>query len=424
MTTFPYFGGNPGSILYVPATTYYATATLGNNIGINVTAEIAVSTPIRTAGTFSNYTRKCNTNTISASSTDTFRVGGVNGSETITFPSNTTGNVTDTTNTDTISSGNQVTSQFVTGGTGTSLTSNGTQASFAPSSGSFLVYSTGNSVNHNTNSVSAFNPINGTILPNNAVEANAQTIFRCTGTLERLFVITQTNTRVTNTTVTSRISAGAGSQTITVAGGATGTAEDTTNTDAISSGNLPAISVAKGTGGGTFTSGTGVAFVPSSSQFPASWQNTNVTGNSTLTTATTSYSPWAGGNSIASAGDLITNTRFTTNQTYIQSDLFVYVNSNPGTTSNSTTVSRRNGAVSNLSVVQAFGVTGLTEDTTNNNISYASDQLNNRLINNTDATVGYNSVGELYTFATAGMLPYHQDYTTGNCTDIHGGMVH
>lgn len=399
MTTFPFFGGNPGSILYLPATTYYATTTLGNNIGIGVTTEIAVSTPIRTAGTFSNYTRKCNANTISANSTDTFRVGGVNGAETVTFPSNTAGNVTDTTNTDTISSGNQVTDQFVTGGTGTNLTSNGTQSAFTPSSGNFIVYSTGNSINHNANSVSAFNPINGTVLANNAVEVNAQTIFRCTGTLERLFVITQTNTRITNTTITSRVSAGAGSQTITVAGGATGTAEDTTNTDAISSGNLPAISVAKSTGGGTFTSGTGVAFVPSSSQFPASWQNANVSGNSTLATVTTSYAPLAGGNSIASGGDLVTNSRFVTGQTYIQSDLFVYVNANPGTTSNSTTVSRRNGAVSNLTVVQAFSVVGLTEDTTNNNIAYASDQLNNRVINNTDATVGYNSVGELYTFA-------------------------
>lgn len=403
MPAFFHIGQDIGAINYAATVTYYATITMGNVINLSVTTENFIKTPIRTAGVYSQFTRRCSSNSITATSTETFRIGGVNGNQSVTLPASTSGNVTDGVNTDTISSGNLISSQFVIGATGTTLTSSGTSAVFTPTSGNYITYSSGQTSNHTTNSATAFNAINGSLLANNAVEANAQTMFRCTGTLNNIFVNVSANTRITTTTVNSRIGGANGNQTIPVTTTTTGILEDNVNTDVIVSGTLIGIGVVKSTGGGNFTSQTGMSFVPDNS-FPAAWQNAAVSGNATLAATTSVLGPFAGGNSI-SGGDTNQTTRATPGVALVATDLFVYINANPGSSSNSTSFLRKNGSNGNLTTVTAFGVTGLTEDTINVDVINSTTAVNTSINNQTNGTIGYNSVGACYQFANISIFP-------------------
>lgn len=77
--------------------------------------EVNRQTLMRTVGTASNLFMILTANTIAATSTLNFRKNAVNGSQTLSIASNTTGSFEDTTHTDSIAAGDKITVQFVPG---------------------------------------------------------------------------------------------------------------------------------------------------------------------------------------------------------------------------------------------------------------------------------------------------------------------
>lgn len=206
-----------------------------------------VQNRFRTAGTFHNLFVVVITNTRTTACTVTTQVGGVAASQTVTLTALTTGEFEDTTNTDTVSAGEDwaylLTRTTAAGGTECVITDM-----------SVVYTTTGNTsitrptVNFQggdaqTSALTRYWSImgyGGTSTVGTGTESEATFYVPCPGTFRNGSIRISANTLNGSMTATFRNNAGATAITFTVATLTTGTFEDTTNSEAVSAGDLVA----------------------------------------------------------------------------------------------------------------------------------------------------------------------------------------
>lgn len=127
-----YITANPGGLSRTTSVTNYFS--VAGFTGFTASESIT-QIQAQVAFTASNMETFVSANTISATSTINFRIGGGNGNQTIPITASTTGYFEDTTHNDSISTSSLINYQIVTGGTGTSisLSNIGILANFASS---------------------------------------------------------------------------------------------------------------------------------------------------------------------------------------------------------------------------------------------------------------------------------------------------
>lgn len=214
------------------------------------TPESARQITTELAGTFSSLTCNVIFNAATANSTFSFRKNTAAGNETLTVPTGATGNFEDVVNTDTVAATNVLAYQFVQGSAGTVTvrvrSSHFTSTSIA--NGTALILGSGFN-----NTFTAVSETDFMAFPSggaNTTEANEQIKALTDGTLRNLYSQVTVNTRSSTSVYHSRINSADKNLTISWAGGVTGIAEDTANTDAVNSSDLINLSIVLGTGGG------------------------------------------------------------------------------------------------------------------------------------------------------------------------------
>lgn len=206
---------------------------------------------IRPAGTFSNLRAYILYNTLSASSTIRFRKNTANGNQSITVGSGATGYFTDVSaGTDTVAAGDVINYQVVAGGTGTSMTFSQLSTVFTPTSSAITstMYACIDLSDIAVASATYYVALQGYSTVSPSIESSTQCYVRITGSLKYLQARVSSNARTTTTTFRSRINTADGAQSFTVGSGATGLFQDTTNSDAVESGDLINMSWTTGTG--------------------------------------------------------------------------------------------------------------------------------------------------------------------------------
>lgn len=205
------------------------------------TTEVDAQAIVRAAGTWSGLTAVVNSNTISAASTFKSRVGGADGNQIVSIPSNTSGSVSDTTNHDTLSDGNLINYKATLGATGSNITPVAVTAGFAASSGTHGLFC---SFAGQTGGQTAFTgtdywPLNGDAsTAGNTTEANVQERIHNGCTLSHLFLYCSVNSATGTKTMKFRKGGADGNQVISLAASTTGFFEDTTNSDIVSADTL------------------------------------------------------------------------------------------------------------------------------------------------------------------------------------------
>ncbi len=231
----------------------------------NVSAtEADVEVIARTNG-FNAKTLQCkiSANSVSATSTLRFRKNAANGNLSVSITASTTGTFEDTSNSDTVAAGDSFAISIATGATGTSLTFVAILFSTEATNLAITFYSGFDGTSLTNNSATRFS---GLVCDNSipSAEANVQIKMRAAGTLRGLRVRITTNGRSTTSTLTSRVNAADGAQTISITAATTGFLADTTNSDSISADQTADIKLVTSTGGGT------LAFDHGTTQFDGS----------------------------------------------------------------------------------------------------------------------------------------------------------
>jgi hypothetical protein len=111
--------GRPGAYLPGPSVTSYFP--IGGALVVGAT-EANTQVKARETFTFSDLTLLVTANTITATSTLTFRVNGADGNQSVSIGSSATGTLSDATNTDVVAATDLVNTKIVTGATGTNIT--------------------------------------------------------------------------------------------------------------------------------------------------------------------------------------------------------------------------------------------------------------------------------------------------------------
>lgn len=191
----------------------------------------------RDSYTWSNLFVRVMANSLTSATTIKSRINGGDGNQVISIGAAATGAFTDAVNSDSLVSGNLFCIQSVTG-TGTSIsftifsyilsTASNTTPILAGSGGYFEGSYRWQYPIINGMSSSAGNPPDE---PYNYYK------FRATATLSNLRTYVHTNSVTVATTVKTRVNGADGNQVLSIGGGATGSFEDTSNTDSISIGD-------------------------------------------------------------------------------------------------------------------------------------------------------------------------------------------
>jgi hypothetical protein len=346
----------------------------------------------RQAGTFSGlFTTIQATNNIPNPSTLKSRIGGVNGNQTVTIPSSTTGDFTDSTNSDSISVGNQLNYRLAAGGGGGLLNIAIATQNFAPTTTSntpnrLVCDSLGVSDNA-TLTTYYFSPMGQlSVGGSSTTEANAQFKSKITATLTNLYVYITSNT-VAIATLTSRIGGSNGNLSISIGSGVTGILEDTSNSDSISSGNLfnTALNVTA-TAGLTIPT---IAMDLTSTDGTTHYMNASAGGSSTTSTAANFYVGFVGGLGLQGTE---TRVQHKVQVAFTASNMEMYMITN-GNTASATFRFRKSAGNLNQNVVYAAGTTGYAEDTTNSDSLSVSDPVNYLVPQSTTAGMVIGTIG-------------------------------
>lgn len=201
----------------------------------------------RTAGTVSKVAVRVSTNATTGNSTFKVRINAADGNISITVTSGTTGVFEDNSNTDTVSSTDLLAYEFIPGSVNNVLLT-WVRCLFAASSNTVIRYSGGGGVA--TAAQTRFYPLTYDANPF-LTESSVRTELGISGTLKNLSLYVSSNARTTNTTLRTRINAGDGNLLLTVGSGATGTFEDTSNTDTIAATDEVNLEIEVGSGSGT-----------------------------------------------------------------------------------------------------------------------------------------------------------------------------
>ena len=253
--------GGPPPTVATSTTTYFALF----GYLTHSTTESFKAGRFRDLGTFSRLAVRCQTNGITATSTFRLRKNAGNGNQTVSITTGSTGLFEDTSNTDTVSAGtDEFDYQIITGSTGTNLILNHTVIVFEPTDTTRSVTKIG------TTDIGAFTTASSTTYANlsgytggAAVETNYQHRIKRNGKLKYLNAEVSANARTTATTIRTRINTANGLQSVSVGSTATGTFEDTTNSDTLAVSDLINFSFTTGTG----TQSTTISFISASFEF-------------------------------------------------------------------------------------------------------------------------------------------------------------
>ena len=208
-----------------------------------------------------------------------------------------------------------------------------------------------------------------------ATEADCQITARKSANISRLGIRVNSNGRSTTTTLRVRKNGANGNNVVSVAGGATGYFEDTTNTDTVSSGDTFCFSLVTGTGTGSFFLTYMLALIESGGG--ATDPAHAYYGFSATTMINTSLNADF---YIKLGGAGTSNTDNTDNRTPVPcagtfSNLTCKVTVNAKATTTNVRF-RKNGANGNQAFTVAAGATGIFEDTTNTDTVVNGDACN------------------------------------------------
>ena len=206
-----------------------------------------------TAGTLKNFYLNVITNANVNSITVAVRKNGSIGNLSISVGSSVTGLLSDLSGSDSIADGDTFNHTVSTGASATAFIAiagvqweTSGQFAFQPAAG--LAAGT----TFSTASTAFYLTTYGRLSANTTENFQRLAAIGAT-TISKLQVYVSGNGRSTDTTFVSRNNGGNGNQSVTVAGGATGLFEDTSNTDSVSDGNYFSIQGTTGTGTGTLT---------------------------------------------------------------------------------------------------------------------------------------------------------------------------
>ncbi len=351
--------------------------------GYVIAATDAVSqVPYREAGTLSGLYCNIATNSRGAS-TFVSRIGGSAGNQTVSIGSSATGEFEDTTHSDTISAGNLVNGLFTTGSGGTTFNPVSTRYLYAVSAGPVMrMIAFNTTAGSSATSATYYFPIAGifSVSQPNTTEANVQLISRSSGTLANMFWRVGANARAdTSQNLKSRINTADGNLVINSQASTTGTFEDTTHTDSISSGNKINYSLTLGGTASNFNvTSLGCSFTNTGNDVPAfNGQGRNNAGTPTgsIFNANATYYPSFSSNNQAGPDTTEALDQQKSGIAFTGSRMQAIVGTN-GVSASSTWRFRISAGNGNQVVTIASATTGANEDTTHTDSVVATDEVN------------------------------------------------
>lgn len=279
MAKIPEYWGRRGS--FGPTTVIsFAVADSGT---FSSGSESPVQRTVREPGTYSNLLAYIFVNTISAASTLRFRKNTANGNQSVSITASTTGTFEDTSNTDAVVAGDVIDTQLTPGGTGTQIRPSTIGLLFDATTNTSLRHAVATSFA--TASSTGYFKIQGPSQSAPTTESGAEKFkVKVAGTIKSLNVIVTSNGRASSaTTYGTRLNGANGALSVSVSASATGTFEDSTNTDTVAVDDLINRYVTTGAGTGTITANVFTAFetTDGSAQMSTSYNaqtiNTSVT---------------------------------------------------------------------------------------------------------------------------------------------------
>gem|GEM_PF-3957455 len=358
-----------------PATTYYIS--VGNCPCFVDSTEANKRVRFQSAGTLSNLSIKCTTNSTTSSTTFTSRKNSANGNMTISIPAGTTGNYSDTIHTDSVAAGDYLAIKAVVGSS-YSIYCSCVNTVFEATSGTMTKYIAQGSAGWDMsgpNSSTVYCGLGGypgssTYVLGTATEAYAQFKCRTAGTLKNMCLYTSSNSRNVTDTFRVRINGVNGNVVISRGASATGLFENTTNTDSVASGDLINFSITGGASASTSRIDVlGVEMYTTNNKFNtiASESEGLLQNPATTTSYAFAGDPYYGGQSISPMA-------------FTASNMQIYISANSGLSSNSTFAFRKNATNGNQIISIPVNSTGLFEDTVNTDSVVINDLINTRLI--------------------------------------------
>jgi hypothetical protein len=348
---------------------------IGDSEGVDATsAEVGAQMMIRSAGTFSNLSALIPTNTSSTITTGVSRIGGVNGSMSISIGASTTGEFTDANDSDAVVSGNLYNFLFSSpSGTG-SYTPTAVNAVWQSTTPTIKKLAQFGSTPFNG---TCYMPLFGTGFVSSATgEATIQLKSEIAGTLENFYAYCGANTNSsTASTAGSRIGGSNGNLSISIPASATGAFEDqfsvTGHNDSISTGTTINYVGTCATGKAISLRATGVDFISSGN----TWLIGAMQGTLQAASAGTTYYNTVGGTIAITQWTTESLVKLTSRLAFQASNLGCVISSN-SVTGASTVALRQNGSTTALSASVTGSTTGIFEDTTHTVTIAATDQIN------------------------------------------------
>lgn len=339
---------------------------IGQGGAVSSSSETVVTLIHRSPGVYSNAYVRVITNDRGVS-TWTVRKNLANGNESVSIGASTTGEFQDSVNTDTVSAADTFNFRLSTGAGGTAFIISTAGISFAATTDTVERFSAQNSAATNTF------PVIGGLSASSGTEANAQTKIKSAGTFKNFSLVVNTNTRDSNTTYRFRKNSANGNLIIVVGAAATGTFEDTANTDAVVVNDVVNYSCILDAGTGAIAARiSGVDFVSTVGAWH--FMSANSTVSITVASTVTTYFPIGGDlalNSTATEANVQTKSNVVFTATFLK--CYISANTIVGA---STLVLRKNAANGNQSVSITSLTTGYFEDAVNSDAVIATDGLN------------------------------------------------
>ena len=345
----------------------------------------------RTGGVLSNLYILILTNDRGTSTLRTRKTTS-NANVVVSITASTTGEFEDAVNTDAVTAGDNWHASLVTGSGGTTFTFGPTHILFAATTNTMQKLAGATADTFATASVTYKGAFFGDQNTSDVADSVVGMTVRTGATLTDLQVYASANARTTTTTYRSRVNSGFGNLTLDIAASATGTVEDTSNTDTLVSGDLINWSITSGTG----TENLVVQVVSAelkTTDGTHQYVGGEGTSGRTITAGTTTFHPFSGrltdSNTTESNFAVDTNLVMTTSllQTNITANTIVL---------DSTLTLRKNSADGNQVVTITALTTGIFQDTTNSDSFVATDTLNHQIVTpSTITTLALNSISLL-----------------------------
>lgn len=350
------------------------------------------------AGVYSLMYMRTSSNTITASSTFTFRVNAGNGNQTFVYASGVSGEKQDTTHTDTVAANDLVNMTGVAGATGTSMILQLTGIVFSATTSTVKnIGNIGNTSNQTTNNATRYLPLAGMLINGlDTTEGNVQVKARTAMTLQNMSTEASTNTRTTNTVLRSRINAGNGNLVCTIGAAVITVVTDTTHTDSVASTDLINTSITFGASGENLALRTiSVASLTTNSQFQ--FAGGKESGETVAAATTVNFK--CGGDCTQFATE--SSTQQLASIAFTAQSLGINVITNT-VTLNSTFKFRINGTDGNQVATIALSLGGYDEDTTHTDTVLATDEINYQMITGaTGVSLVFGAYGMVGVIATA-----------------------